>query len=146
MAAAAAQSLRVRSGNCLCGDGEVDMGGSDFRRSANWACASVGLILSATACLSYDAKGFVSFGVGNRSCDQYVSDAQQPDRGFVYETWLSGYLSAFNTYNMGIPDILTGTDFDGAVSWIKHYCSEHPTVVVHIATVKLIQFRLESSR
>jgi hypothetical protein len=97
-------------------------------------------MLSATACLSYDAKGFVSFGVGNRSCEQYVSDAEQPERGFVYETWLSGYLTAFNAYHPGVSDILTGTDFDGAVVWIKSYCREHPTSVVHMAAVKLIQF------
>jgi hypothetical protein len=116
------------------------MGGSKVRRSATWGCACIVLMLSATVCLSYDAKGFVSFGVGNKSCDQYVSDAQQPDRGFVYETWLSGYLTAFNAYNQGVSDILVGTDFDGAVAWIKSYCREHPTAVVHIAAVKLIQF------
>jgi hypothetical protein len=121
----------------------MDMGGNNAGRSAKWGCAVVGLILSTTACLGHDAKGFVSFGAGNRSCDQYLSDAQQPERGFVYETWLSGYLTAFNTYDLGIPDILTGTDFDGAVSWIKNYCSEHPTVVVHMATERLIQFMQE---
>ena len=118
-------------------------GGVNCKRPAIWACASFGFILSATACLSYDANGFVSFGVGNRSCDQYVTDAHQLQRGFVYETWLSGYLTAFNAYNRGIADILAGTDLDGAVSWIKHYCSEHPTAVVHVAAEKLIRFMQE---
>ena len=116
------------------------MSRSRFEFSAKWGCASFGLILSATLCWSYDTEGFVSFGVGNRSCDQYVLDARQPDRGFVYETWLSGYLTAFNAYSPGVADILTGTDFDGAVVWIKKYCRDHPTVVVHGAAVKLIQY------
>ena len=121
------------------------MSGSKVRRLAGWSCACIGLMLSATACLSYDAKGFVSFGVGNRSCDQYVSDAQQPDREFVYETWLSGYLTAFNAYNPGVSDILTGTDFDGAVAWIKSYCQDHPTTVVHMAAVNLIQLMQQNT-
>jgi len=120
--------------------GAMDMGNSKVGRFAKGSCASIGLMLSATVCLSYDAKGFVSFGVGNKSCEQYVSDAQRSDRGFVYETWLSGYLTAFNAYNPGVSDILAGTDFDDAVVWIKSYCREHPTVVVHTAAVKLIQF------
>jgi hypothetical protein len=66
-------------------------------------------------------------------------DAQQPDREFVYETWLSGYLTAFNAYSPGVSDILMGKDFDSAVAWIKDYCGGHPTVVVHGAAVKLIQ-------
>jgi hypothetical protein len=66
-------------------------------------------------------------------------DAQQPDREFVYETWLSGYLTAFNAYYPGFPDILMGKDFDSAVAWIKIYCGNYPTVVVHGAAVKLIQ-------
>jgi hypothetical protein len=117
-----------------------DMSTSKFRGLDSLGYALIGLALSATACLSYDADGFVSFGVGNKSCDQYVADAKQPDRGFVYETWLSGYLTAFNAYNPGVADILTGMDFDGAVAWIKNYCREHPTVVVHVAAVKFIQF------
>jgi hypothetical protein len=116
------------------------MGGCGFRRFTKCGCAAIGIVLSATACLSRDSKGFVSFGAGNRSCDQFIADAQQPDREFVYETWLSGYLTAFNSYNPGIRDILTGTDFDDAVIWIKQYCSEHPAVVVHAATERLIQF------
>lgn len=103
-------------------------------------------MLSATASPSHDARGFVSFGVGNNSCDQYVSDAQQPDRGFVYETWLSGYLTAFNAYNPGVSDILSGADFDGAIAWIKSYCREHPTVVVHMAAVKLIALMRQKQR
>ena len=49
-------------------------------------------------------------------------------------------MTAFNVYNQGISDILADTDFDGAVVWIKSYCREHPTVVVHMAAVKLIEF------
>lgn len=122
--------------------GGMSTGGGGCKRPAVWACASLGFILSATACLSYDSNGFVSFGVGNRSCDQYVADARQPQRGFVYET-LSGYLTAFNAYNPGIADILAGMDLDGAVSWIKHYCIEHPTAVIRMATEKLIRLKRE---
>jgi hypothetical protein len=110
-----------------------------FELFAKWGCASFAFILSAAPCWSYDSGGFVSFGVGNKSCDQYVLDAQQPDREFVYETWLSGYLTAFNAYKPGVSDILMGKDFDSAVAWIKNYCGDHPTVVVHEAAVKLIQ-------
>ena len=110
------------------------------RSLASCACALIALASSASACLGYDSDGFVSFGVGNKFCNQYLADAEQPDRGFVYETWLSGYLTAFNAYNAGNSDVLTGTDFDGAVAWIKSYCRDHPTVIVHVAAVKLIQF------
>ena len=116
------------------------MSSSRFEFLTKWGCAALGLMLGATVSWSYDSEGFVSFGVGNRSCDQYVLDAQQPDRGFVYETWLSGYLTAFNAYSPGVSDILTGKDFDSAVAWIKNYCQDHPTVVVHRAAVKLIRF------
>jgi hypothetical protein len=122
------------------------VGSTKLRRFAGWWCASVALVSSATVCLSYDSDGFVSFGVGNKLCGQYVVDARQPERGFVYETWLSGYLTAFNAYNPGIADILIGTDFDGAVIWIKHYCREHPSVVVHMAAVKLIEFMRQQRR
>jgi len=110
-----------------------------FEFSASWVFASFALMLSATPCWSYDSAGFVSFGVGNKPCDQYLVDAQQPERGFVYETWLSGYLTAFNAYSPGVSDILTGEDFASAVAWIKNYCRDHPTAVVHRAAVKLIE-------
>jgi hypothetical protein len=116
------------------------MSTSKFRRLASWGCALIGLVFGATGCLSYDADGFVSFGVGNKSCDQYVADAGQSDRGFVYETWLSGYLTAYNAFKPGSSDILTGTDFNSAVVWIQNYCRQHPTAVVHLAAVKFIQF------
>jgi hypothetical protein len=116
------------------------MSSSRFEFSAKWGCASCALMLSATLCWSYDSAGFVSFGVGNRSCDQYVVDAQQPEREFVYKTWLSGYLTAFNAYSPGVADILTGKDFESAAAWIKNYCRDHPTAVVHAAAVKLIQY------
>jgi hypothetical protein len=58
----------------------------------------------------------------------------------------SGYLTAFNAFHPGISDILTGTNFDGAVVWIKDYCQEHPTIVVHAAAVKLIQFMQERQK
>jgi MerR HTH family regulatory protein len=128
------------------GDGTIDMSTSKFRRLASCGCALIGLAFSATGCLSYDADGFVSFGVGNKFCDQYVADAAQPDCGFVYETWLSGYLTAFNAYNHGSSDILTGPDFNGAVAWLKNYCREHPTVIVHVATVKFIQLMQQKRR
>jgi hypothetical protein len=120
------------------------MDASRFVCSAKWGSTFFGLVLSTTLCWSYDAEGFVSFGVGNRSCDQYVLDTQRPDRGFVYETWLSGYLTAFNAYRSGASDILTGTDFDSAVAWVKSYCRDHPTVVVHGAATKLIQHMQKS--
>ena len=122
------------------------MGSTELRRFAGWSCAAVALVSSATICLAYDSAGFVSFGVGNKRCGQYTADARQPERGFVYETWLSGYLTAFNAYNPGTADVLTGTDFDGAVVWIKDYCREHPTVVVHAAAVKLIEFMRQQHR
>ena len=101
-------------------------------------------MLGATVSWSYDSEGFVSFGVGNKSCDQYMLDAQQPDREFVYETWLSGYLTAFNAYSPGVSNILMGKDFDSAVVSIKNYCQDHPTAVVHRAAVNLIQSMQES--
>jgi len=39
----------------------------------------------------------------------------------------------------GVSDILTGAEFAGAVAWIKSYCRDHPTAVVHRAAVKLIE-------
>jgi len=134
----ARKSLCALRDNRPCGDEGMDMDGSKVGHFARWGCGCIGLMLNATACLSYDAKGFVSFGVGNKSCDQYISDAQEPEREFVYETWLSGYLTAFNAYNSGVSNILTDMDFDGAVAWIRGYCQEHPTVIVHMAAVKLI--------
>jgi hypothetical protein len=122
------------------------VGSTPLRRFAGWGCASIALVSSATVCPAYDSDGFVSFGVGNKRCGQYVVDARQAERGFVYETWLSGYLTAFNAYNPGGADVLTGTDFDGAVVWIKDYCREHPSVVVHAAAVRLIEFMRQQRR
>ena len=117
-----------------------DMSRKKIRQAARSGCAAIALVLSAGASWGYDSDGFVSFGVGNRSCEQYVADAQEAERGFVYETWLSGYLTAFNAYRPGSPDILAGTDLDDAVVWIKGYCRDHPAVVVHVAAVKFIHF------
>jgi hypothetical protein len=124
----------------------MDVGRIKFKAFANAVGASLGLLLSATGCLSYDSDGFVSFGVGNKRCGEYIVDARQPGRGFVYETWLSGFLTAFNAYNPGVSDILIGTDFEGAVVWINDYCREHPTVVVHAAAVKFIRFMRQQGR
>jgi len=113
---------------------------SKIRHGVCLGGAAVALVLGAGASWGYDADGFVSFGVGNRSCEQYVADAREAERGFVYATWLSGYLTALNAYRPGSPDILAGTDLDDAVVWIKGYCRDHPTVVVHMAAVKFIHF------
>jgi hypothetical protein len=121
-------------------DGRMDMGRSKFQHWARLGCTAAVLALGATAGWSFDSDGFVSFGVGNKSCDQYVADAKEPERGFVYETWLSGYLTAFNAYRPGSSDILAGTDLDEAVVWIKAYCRDHPALVVHMAAVKFIHF------
>jgi len=57
------------------------------------------------------------------------------------ETWVQGYLSAFNALsavNGHGADLAAGTDDDGIFRWIDNYCANHPLSQLSSAAAELI--------
>ncbi len=78
-------------------------------------------------------------GQGTFSCGKYLAENGQ-DR-VVANVWVAGYITGFNRWNAyGIADVMSKTDFDGGVAWIKNYCNSHPTDDLATAAEALIFF------
>ena len=75
-----------------------------------------------------DAKGNFTYrgaGAKDGSCGGYVRE-DNIDTRRVYEHWLMGYISGFNSAKRGKADFSNGVDPQGLIQWIENYCKENP--------------------
>jgi len=94
----------------------------------------IALIASSTLALPVDSQrpGDVAvYGVGTASCGAWLeARAAKPSRLDIrvrqFETWLHGYLTAYNVFISGSPDVLK-TDAAGMRAFVDKYCKDNPT-------------------
>jgi hypothetical protein len=82
-------------------------------------------------------------GPGTASCGAWVHDrTSQNDRDltsrFDRESWIMGYITAYNTFADAGGDVARGTDARGLFQWIDNFCAGHPLDTVADATFALV--------
>src|SRR6266446_4272384 len=71
---------------------------------------------------SSDVKGnYVALGFGLESC-QTILQARSNGLDLPYRHWLTGSLTAVNKLTKDTVDIRGGTDIDGMLGLLEHYC------------------------
>lgn len=88
------------------------------------------------------AQAYQVHGAGAKSCGMWSEyRIQRSPLAGVMETWVQGYLSAFNALsavNGHEADLAAGTDDDGVFRWIDNYCATHPLDRLSSAAAELI--------
>jgi hypothetical protein len=89
----------------------------------------------------------VIYGIGNKSCGAYVEARRHNTTAALYfGNWLTGFLSAVNFENASYyPNILEGTDIEGAMLWLENHCRSHPTEAFGIASMALTNAQLRAN-
>jgi hypothetical protein len=107
-------------------------------------CGLVALIFCAIAaaiCVNAQAAPvFTVLGVGNDSCGKWIeAHNTNGTDAFMQDSWLGGYISAFNNYaphSKG--DVTKRTDMPGITAWMSNYCQKDPLALIDTAAQKLI--------
>jgi hypothetical protein len=100
-------------------------------------------LLSPTASSQTVGKLFV-YGTGTNSCGKFIEDRGIPNGSSIYSTWISGYLTAVNVYDSGVPqtdgrrDIRQTHDPASLVIWMEKFCRENPLATVTDAAITLV--------
>ena len=64
-------------------------------------------------------------GYFTSSCGTFL-DARKNNRSIMFDTWLSGYITAVNQHTPETYNYLASTDLLGAMAWMEKYCRENP--------------------
>jgi hypothetical protein len=75
--------------------------------------------------------GYLSMGVGTKSCRTFVSDRQAANKSY-YSTlnWVSGFITGGNVEREkrgDNSDIGEGIDFESTALWLDNYCRANPS-------------------
>jgi hypothetical protein len=102
--------------------------------------AAFATFISASAQARSDKTGhYTVLGNGNSSCGQWIADRKE--NGWLArmdETWVQGFLTAYNLYDTGPDNVTKGIDSAGVNTWIDNYCAEHPLDSTESAAQALI--------
>jgi len=64
---------------------------------------------------------------GSRSCGQWVELRKEDGwDNLVVESWIAGYITAFNIQTPDVFNILGNTDIASVFLWMDKYCPENP--------------------
>ena len=89
-------------------------------------CFFAVMMLVATPVQAVDGAGKHTT-LGARSCGQWLEAAKEDGLlRVVLKSWVSGYVTAVNTWIEGKNDWLEGIDIPSAMLWIDKYCKENP--------------------
>jgi hypothetical protein len=75
------------------------------------------------------------------TCEAFTA-ARWDQQGVRYkqiEAWISGYVTAYNGWQVDTHDILGGTNVPTAESWVENYCRSHPLDNLSNAMEGLVQ-------
>ena len=102
----------------------------------NWPVQIIWILLgcSSAAALAedHDVTGR-TFGVGwNSSCKSWVGhrvgkDIDEGTMRVIEQSWVEGYLSAFNVFGWHEYEVTKGVDIGKLLGWIDVYCGDHPS-------------------
>jgi hypothetical protein len=92
------------------------------------------------------ARNFTALGHGNNSCGEWLAGI--PSSHLVMQSWVLGFVSAYNVYGPDSSGNLTaGTDSNGLFAWVDNYCQTHPLdSLAQAADQLVITLRLRRSR
>jgi len=79
---------------------------------------------------------------GGSSCGEWVKNRKEDDWiSLANQTWISGFITAFNDFVPDVYSILGNTDKDSVHLWMDKYCQENPlksvTSGMHDLTIEL---------
>jgi hypothetical protein len=73
--------------------------------------------------------------VGPKVSDLITTSIMQK---LLMETWVTGFVSAYNIWESSNGDILVGKDANGLYAWMDNYCAKHPLDQLAAATNALV--------
>ena len=74
------------------------------------------------------------YGVGRQTCETYLEARKTGDYSEIsYKNWISGYITASNRSLENTYTLLGENDFQGALSWIDHYCEKNGKNSIYMA-------------
>jgi len=87
-----------------------------------------------------DANGqYMVLGTGGSSCGTWASDhSPLTVTGQAEDSWILGYVTAFNVWGAGTSNASGDTDNAGITSWVTNYCQAHPLDTVFVAARSLL--------
>jgi hypothetical protein len=85
------------------------------------------------------ATPVMTLGPGANSCGTWVSERRQDSLvSLQIQTWVLGFLTAYNEFVATDGQISRGVDVQGLMGWIDNYCQAHPLEDVESASVHLV--------
>lgn len=116
-----------------------------------WAAVGASVLLATSSAPAHGrprAAQFRVLGYGAASCGTWLEDRREASfAGLAAESWVQGYLTAFNVYGPSpTRDITVNTDHAGAAAWIDNYCRTHPLADIREAADALIAELLRQQR
>lgn len=71
------------------------------------------------------------WGIGQISCGRFVQERERGAGAYgpfdaTFRQWLLGFLTALNWSDPERPDLLAGTDAEGAMLWVENHCRSQP--------------------
>jgi hypothetical protein len=55
------------------------------------------------------------------------------------ETWVGGFVTAYNSYVHPEGDIARSPDAEGMYAWLDNYCQRNPTTTFYVAVLALVE-------
>ena len=87
---------------------------------------------------------FTAFGPGGSSCGTWAANkakaSQNPAPYFIEESWVLGFVAAFNNYSWKGANVASETNAKRMMAWVDKYCAANPTKSIAIASLSLIDF------
>ena len=87
--------------------------------------ALLAIALNDAAYAADRAGNYAIWGVGARSCNQFVKAAESEEDTLPFRHYLMGYLTAFNALAPDTYDALSGMKLGAALEWLADYCGGH---------------------
>jgi hypothetical protein len=89
--------------------------------------------------IATEARCAIGLGPGNLSCGTWLQERRAGGWPTLNtQTWVLGFMSAYNFYASEDGNVSSGTDVAGLMAWIDQYCSSHPLDNVDKAAKELI--------
>ena len=111
---------------------------------------AVGLLFVSPIAVAADADTTMVYGAGTKSCGAFLeAERKSGVDSIAYHSWLAGFLTGVNAFFNMLhvshgSDILEGTDFEGAVHWLRNYCEKNPLETFARAADALVAERVKS--
>jgi hypothetical protein len=87
---------------------------------------------------------YVIQGWGNDTCAKFLNAA--PIRVIAYDTWVAGFITAYNALSPDVVNSIAGTDFDDILGEISKLCRAKPSEMFAEATSEALNTYVAAHR